>query len=185
MQTIYQLHTPLSRNQLSELRCGDFVELTGVIYTARDAAHARMAYALSEDMPLPFDIAGQVIYYAGPAPAKPGMPIGSCGPTTAGRMDIFTPDLLDCGLMGMLGKGPRSKNVVDARVEHGAVYFAAVGGAAAITAKCITSADVIAYEDLGPEAIRRLEVVRYPCIVAIDSLGKSIYEEGPAKYKRN
>ena len=155
---------------------GDLVEISGTIYTARDAAHKRLVEALEAGEPLPLPLQDAIIYYAGPSPARPSKVIGSCGPTTSGRMDAYTPILLDQGLLGMIGKGPRSQEVIDAMKATGAVYFAAVGGAAALTAQSITEAEVIAYEDLGPEAIRRLTVVNYPCIVAIDSLGTSIYD---------
>lgn len=181
--SVISLQTPLSSQDLTSLRCGDMVELSGVIYTARDAAHARLVEAMQGKDGLPFDLVGQTIYYAGPSPAKPGAVIGSCGPTTSGRMDAFTPALLDAGLVAMIGKGPRSEAVVNAMKEHGAVYFAAVGGAAALTALCIKQAEIVAYEDLGPEAIRRLVVEAYPCVVAIDSRGTSIYETGPASYR--
>ena len=184
MSSTISLAMPADTKTLSALRCGDVVELSGVIYTARDAAHARFISCLESNRQLPFDPENQFIYYAGPTPAKPGNVIGSCGPTTAGRMDPYTPALLQAGIIGMVGKGPRSQDVVEAIAEHGAVYFAAVGGAAALCAKTIRSSETIAYEDLGPEAVRRLVVERYPCIVAVDSGGNSIYEQGPAKYRR-
>lgn len=182
MSSAMRIPAPYDADIYANLRCGDIVEMTGTIYTARDAAHARMLSALQAGETLPFDIAGQIIYYAGPTPAKPGRPIGSCGPTTAGRMDAFTPTLLAAGLKGMIGKGPRSTEVVEAMVAQGAVYFASVGGAAAYTARCITAAEVIAYDDLGPEAIRKLEVVNYPCIVAIDAHGNNLFTSGPEQY---
>ena len=178
--------TPLAREQVESLRCGDVVQISGVLYTARDAAHARFEEALEANEPLPIDLAGQVIYYAGPTPAPPGRVIGSCGPTTSGRMDRYTPRLIrECGLAGMVGKGPRSAEVVQAMVEAGAVYFAAVGGAAALIAKSVQECQVVAYDDLGPEAVRRLVVAGYPCVVAIDASGNSIYEQGPAAYRRS
>ena len=181
---VKRVTTPLTDEAIEGLRCGDMVSLTGVIYTARDAAHARMAASLDAGEPLPADLAGQVIYYAGPTPAKPGAVIGSCGPTTSGRMDAFTPQLLrQAGLAGMVGKGPRSPEVVEAIVANHAVYFASIGGAAAVIAASVKECEVIAYEDLGPEAVRRLVVEDYPCIVAVDCHGTSIYEQGPARWR--
>ena len=181
---VKRVTTPLSREAIEGLRCGDMVSLSGVIYTARDAAHARMAASLDAGEPLPADLAGQVIYYAGPTPAKPGAVIGSCGPTTSGRMDAFTPQLLrQAGLAGMVGKGPRSPEVMEAIVANHAVYFASIGGAAAVIAASVRECEVIAYEDLGPEAVRRLVVEDYPCIVAVDCHGTSIYEQGPARWR--
>ena len=151
MQNAVQVSTPLAAADVAALRCGDIVNLSGVIFTARDAAHARFIQALDEGRPLPVDLAGQVVYYAGPTPAPPGRVIGSCGPTTSGRMDAFTPRLVrECGLAGMVGKGPRSPEVVAAMVQAGAVYFAAVGGAAALIARSVQECQVVAYEDLGP-----------------------------------
>ena len=152
------------------------VYISGTIYTARDAAHKRMAQALAEGQKLPLDVRGNVIYYMGPSPAREGRPIGSAGPTTASRMDRYAPDLLDLGLSGMIGKGKRSQQVIDAMVRNGAVYFAAIGGAGALLSKAIVSSEVIAYEDLGTEAIRRLEVRDFPAIVVIDSDGNNLYE---------
>ena len=181
---VKRVTTPLTDEAIEGLRCGDMVSLSGVIYTARDAAHARMAASLDAGEPLPADLKGQVIYYAGPTPAKPGAVIGSCGPTTSGRMDAFTPQLLrQAGLAGMVGKGPRSPEVIDAIVEQHAVYFASIGGAAAVIAASVRECEVIAYEDLGPEAVRRLVVEDYPCIVAVDCHGTSIYEQGPARWR--
>ena len=178
MNRLVHLSEPYSHEAISDLRMGDMVEITGTIYTARDAAHKRLIEALNAGRDLPFALMGSIIYYAGPSPAKPGKVIGSCGPTTSGRMDAYTPALLESGLIGMIGKGPRSPEVIDAMKKYGAVYFAAVGGAAALTAQSIVEAEIVAYEDLGPEAIRRLKVVNYPCVVAIDSYGHNIYEEG-------
>jgi len=160
---------------LERLRAGDSVLLSGVVYTARDAAHARLAALLAEGKPLPVDLAGQVIYYVGPTPAKPGQVIGSAGPTTAGRMDSFTPALLAAGLKGMIGKGLRNQSVREAIVQHKAVYFAATGGAAALLAKRIVSCEVVAYEDLGCEAIHRLEVRDLPLVVINDCAGGDFY----------
>ncbi len=168
---------PLTDEEIRDLTVGDMVFLTGTIYTARDAAHKRMAQTLKEGGKLPFDLTGNVIYYMGPSPAREGKVIGAAGPTTAGRMDSYTPQLLDLGLKGMIGKGRRSKEVHEAIVRNGAVYFAAIGGAGALLSRCITSAEVIAYDDLGTEAIRRLTVKDFPAIVVIDSTGKDLYDE--------
>jgi len=172
----YQISAPLDKKTISQLKAGDMVYISGTIYTARDAAHKRMAQALAEGQKLPLDVRGNVIYYMGPSPAREGRPIGSAGPTTASRMDRYAPDLLDLGLSGMIGKGKRSQPVIDAMVRNGAVYFAAIGGAGALLSKAIVSSEVIAYEDLGTEAIRRLEVRDFPAIVVIDSDGNNLYE---------
>jgi fumarate hydratase subunit beta len=176
------LRTPLKIKDLEKLTSGDKVIINGKIYTARDAAHKRLIQLLEDGKPLPFEIMGQIIYYVGPTPEKPGEVIGSAGPTTSGRMDPYTPILLDAGLRGMIGKGQRSKEVIDAIVRNKAVYFAATGGAGVILAKSIKKSRIIAYEDLGPEAIREINVKNFPCIVAIDTKGRSLYEEGPKKY---
>jgi len=168
---------PLSKEVAKSLKSGDYVYLTGVIYTARDAAHKRMYEALMEGKELPLDIKGNTIYYMGPSPAREGRPIGSAGPTTATRMDKYAPKLLDLGLIGMIGKGKRRQEVKDAIVRNGAVYFAAVGGAGALLSKCIKKSTVIAYDDLGTEAIRELYVEDFPVIVVIDSEGNDLYEE--------
>ena len=173
---------PVVKEEIQDLRAGDYVYLTGVIYTARDAAHKRMDEALSERKELPLDIKNQMIYYMGPSPAREGRPIGSAGPTTASRMDKYAPRLLDLGLGGMIGKGKRSQAVQDAIVRNKAVYFAAVGGAGALLSKCIKRADVIAYDDLGTEAIRRLEIEDLPAIVVIDSEGNNLYETAVKEY---
>lgn len=173
---------PVVKEEIQDLRAGDYVYLTGVIYTARDAAHKRMDEALSEGKELPLDIKNQMIYYMGPSPAREGRPIGSAGPTTASRMDKYAPRLLDLGLGGMIGKGKRSQAVRDAIVRNKAVYFAAVGGAGALLPKCIKKADVIAYDDLGTEAIRRLEIEDLPAIVVIDSEGNNLYETAVKEY---
>ncbi len=167
---------PLSDTDAKTLRAGDYVYLTGTIYTARDAAHKRMADMLAKGGELPISMQNTVIYYMGPSPAREGRVIGSAGPTTASRMDKYTPDLLDLGLKGMIGKGRRSKEVIDAIVRNGAVYFAAIGGAGALLSKCIKSSEVLAYDDLGTEAIRRLEVENFPVIVVIDSTGTNLYD---------
>ena len=172
----YQISAPLDKKTISQLKAGDMVYISGTIYTARDAAHKRMAQALAEGHKLPLDVQNNVIYYMGPSPAREGRPIGSAGPTTASRMDRYAPDLLDLGLSGMIGKGKRSQQVIDAMVRNGAVYFAAIGGAGALLSKAIVSSEVIAYEDLGTEAIRRLEVRDFPAIVVIDSDGNNLYE---------
>ena len=173
---------PVAKEEIQDLRAGDYVYLTGVIYTARDAAHKRMDEALSERKELPLDIKNQMIYYMGPSPAREGRPIGPAGPTTASRMDKYAPRLLDLGLGGMIGKGKRSQAVQDAIVRNKAVYFAAVGGAGALLSKCIKRADVIAYDDLGTEAIRRLEIEDLPAIVVIDSEGNNLYETAVKEY---
>ena len=180
----YHLTTPLKDEDIAKLKAGDTVKITGVIYTARDAAHARLVKLLEEGKELPIDVKGQVIYYVGPTPAKPGKPIGSAGPTTSYRMDAYAPDLIKVGLKGMIGKGARSKEVKDAMISEKAVYFAAVGGAGALLSKSITSSEVIAYDDLGTEAIRRLTVNNFPVIVVIDAQGNNLYETATKEYCR-
>lgn len=175
---------PLSKEDAMSLRAGDYVYLTGIIYTARDAAHKRMQETLERGEALPIELEGNVIYYMGPSPARAGRPIGSAGPTTASRMDKYAPELLDLGLRGMIGKGKRSQAVKDAMVRNGAVYFAAVGGAGALLSKSITASSVIAYDDLGTEAIRRLEVKDFPVIVVMDSVGNNLYETAVKEYAR-
>lgn len=184
MSTTYNLQTPLSDEDVSLLKIGDRVLLSGTIYTGRDAAHKRLVQLLSDNEELPFDIKGQVIYYVGPTPAPPGKPIGSAGPTTSYRMDPYAPALMDVGLKGMIGKGPRDQAVIDSIIKNKAVYLAAIGGAAVVVAKAIKEAKVIAYEDLGPEAIRELKVENMPCIVANDTSGNDVFKEGIAKYQR-
>ncbi len=169
------IKAPIGPKEAKELRAGDYIYITGTIYTARDAAHKRMQEALDRGEELPFPVKGNIIYYMGPSPAREGRPIGSAGPTTASRMDRYTPALLDLGLGGMIGKGKRSQEVIDAIVRNGSVYFAAVGGAGALLSKCILSSEVIAYEDLGTEAIRRLEVKDFPVVTVIDSQGNNRY----------
>ena len=171
------MNAPLDREEVKTLRAGDYVYISGNIYTARDAAHLRMFQTLDRGEELPIKLEGNVIYYMGPTPARPGRPIGSAGPTTASRMDKYTPRLLDLGLTGMIGKGKRKPEVTNAIVRNGAVFFAAVGGAGALLSKCIKKAEVIAYEDLGTEAIRKLEVENLPVIVVIDSQGNNLYEQ--------
>lgn len=174
------ISVPLAEGAAAELRAGDYVYLTGTIYTARDAAHKRMYEALERGEQLPLEMDNNVIYYMGPSPARPGRPIGSAGPTTSSRMDKYAPTLLDLGLKGMIGKGRRSQAVRDAIVRNGAVYFAAVGGAGALLSRSIVSSEVIAYEDLGTEAIRRLEIKNFPVIVVMDAEGNNLYESGSA-----
>ena len=176
------IQAPDSKEDARSLKAGDYVYLSGTIYTARDAAHKRMKEALDQGQKLPFDLKGSVIYYMGPSPAREGRPIGSAGPTTASRMDKYTPELLDLGLGAMIGKGKRSPAVIDAMVRNGAVYFAAVGGAGALLSKCILSSEIVAYEDLGAEAIRKLEVKNFPVIVVIDSQGNNWYETASKEY---
>lgn len=171
------IKAPLDREEVKTLEAGDYVYITGTVYTARDAAHLRMDQTLDRGEKLPIELEGNVIYYMGPTPAREGRPIGSAGPTTASRMDKYAPRLLDLGLTGMIGKGKRKKEVTDAIVRNGAVFFAAVGGAGALLSKCIKKAEVIAYDDLGTEAIRKLEVENLPVIVVIDSKGRNLYEE--------
>lgn len=178
------INVPISREDAGSLRAGDYVYLTGTIYTARDAAHKRMQDTLDAGNALPIQMEGNVIYYMGPSPAREGRPIGSAGPTTASRMDKYAPKLLDLGLGAMIGKGKRSQAVIDAIVRNGSVYFAAVGGAGALLSKCITSSEVIAYDDLGTEAIRRLEVEHFPVIVVIDCEGNNLYETAVKEYAR-
>ena len=179
-----RLTTPLSDADVEGLTAGDQVLLTGFVYTARDAAHARLAELVARGEALPFDVRGQVIYFVGPTPAPPGRPIGSAGPTTSYRMDSYSPTLVALGLKGMIGKGKRSAEVVDALKTHRAVYFGATGGAAALIAKCIVSSELVAYEELGPEAIRRLEVVDFPATVINDCRGGDAYAEGRKKYQK-
>lgn len=174
---------PFDKDTVKELKAGDYVYLTGTIYTARDAAHKRMYEALQKGETLPFDIEGNVIYYMGPSPAREGRPIGSAGPTTASRMDKYTPALLDLGMRGMIGKGRRTEAVRESMMKNQAVYFAAVGGAGALLSKSITQAEVIAYEDLGTEAIRRLEVKDFPVIVVMDCEGNNLYDMAIEQYK--
>jgi fumarate hydratase subunit beta len=174
---------PLDDEILKDLRAGDNLLLTGVIYVARDAAHKRMVEALAQDKPLPFDIKGATVYYMGPSPARPGRVIGSAGPTTSGRMDAYAPRLMAEGLKGMIGKGLRSKIVKDAMIKHKAVYLGAIGGAGAIISKSIKKAEVIAYEELGAEEIRCLEVEDFPVTVVNDIYGGDLYEEGKVKYQ--
>ncbi len=176
------LEAPVSTEQARRLVAGDTVSINGVIYTARDAAHKRLIELVKKGEPLPINVRGQMIYYVGPAPARPGQAVGSAGPTTSGRMDAYTPQLLELGLKVMIGKGQRSAEVIEAMKRHGAVYLAAVGGAAALISKRIKKAEVVAYEDLGPEAIHEFHVEDFPAIVVIDSYGTNLYETEPPKY---
>lgn len=175
---------PINKEELAELKAGDYVYITGTIYTARDAAHKRMQETLDRGEPLPIELENNLIYYMGPSPAREGRPIGSAGPTTASRMDKYAPQLMDLGLAGMIGKGKRSKAVLDAIVRNGAVYFAAVGGAGALLSKSITASEVVAYEDLGTEAIRKLEVKDFPVIVVVDKDGNNLYETAIKEFCR-
>lgn len=179
-----ELRIPLNKKDLEKIKAGDKVYLTGTIYTARDAAHARLFNLINKNQKLPIPLEGQVIYYVGPTPEKPGQVIGSAGPTTSYRMDSFAPTLLKYGLKGMIGKGARSKAVKDAIKEYKGVYFAAVGGTAALISKSIKKSELIAYQELGPEAIRKLEVEKLPVILINDIYGNDLYEDGVKKYKR-
>lgn len=179
-----KIQVPLLKEDIDELRAGDYVYLTGIIYTARDAAHKRMYDSMKKGEELPIELNGNVLYYLGPSPAREGQVIGSAGPTTSSRMDKYTPDMLDAGLKGMVGKGKRSKEVIEAMKRNGAVYFAAVGGAGALLAQCIKEAEVVAYDDLGTEAIRRLHIEDLPVIVVIDKEGNNLYETATEKWVR-
>jgi len=182
---VKKVKLPLTDDTLEDLKSGDNILLTGVMYVARDAAHKRMVEALDQGKPLPFDIKGQTVYFMGPSPAKPGQPIGSAGPTTSGRMDSYSPRLISEGLKGMIGKGMRSQAVKDAMKEYKAVYLAAVGGAGALISKSIKKAEVVAYEELGAEAVLRMEVEDFPATVINDIYGGDLYEEGKARYRKS
>jgi len=184
MEKVKKITTPLTNEVVQELKAGDNVSISGFIYTGRDAAHKRLIELLKEGKELPIEIEGQVIYYVGPAPTPPGYKCGSAGPTTSYRMDPYTPALLDLGLKGMIGKGLRSKEVVESMKKNGAIYFAAIGGVAAMIAKGIKSSEVVAYEDLGPEAIHKYYVEDFPAIVCIDAQGNNLYETEPPKYAK-
>lgn len=173
---------PINKEELAKLQAGDYVYITGTIYTARDAAHKRMQETLDKGEELPIELKDNLIYYMGPSPAREGRPIGSAGPTTASRMDKYAPQLMDLGLAGMIGKGKRSQAVADAIVRNGAVYFAAVGGAGALLSKSILKSEVVAYDDLGTEAIRKLEVKDFPVIVVMDKDGNNLYETAIKEY---
>lgn len=179
-----EITPPLDKNVIRNLKAGESVLISGIIYTARDAAHKRMYDDYEKGINFPFNLKGQIIYYAGPCPAKPGEVIGSCGPTTSGRMDKYTPLILDNGLGAMLGKGARSEEVVDAIKRNESVYLGAIGGAGALIAESIKEAEVIAYPELGTEAVRKLRVEKLPCVVLIDSEGNNLYEEGQKKYRK-
>jgi len=184
MENRVHIEAPLDKSTIANLRAGDSVLISGVVFTARDAAHRRMVDALARGERLPVDWRDQVVYYVGPCPARPGEVIGSAGPTTSGRVDAYTPQLLGLGLKGMIGKGERSPEVVAAMVKRGAVYFAAIGGLGALIADRIRKADVVAYPDLGPEAIYRLELQDLPAVGAIDACGNNLYHEGRNRYRR-
>ncbi len=177
------INTPITESVTKKLKSGDYVYLTGTIYTARDAAHKRMAEALDKGENLPIDIENAVIYYMGPSPARSGQIIGSAGPTTASRMDKYTPRLLDLGQKGMIGKGKRSREVIEAIIRNKAVYFAAVGGAGAMISKCVKKSEIVCYDDLGTEAVRRLEVENFPMVVVIDTEGNNLYETAIEQYQ--
>jgi fumarate hydratase subunit beta len=180
-----KITTPLTDAVVKDLKAGDSVLITGIIYTGRDSAHKRLIDALNAKEPLPVDLKGQIIYYVGPAPAKPGYPIGPAGPTTSGRMDPYTPALLEYGMKGMIGKGNRAPEVIDALKKYTGVYFAAVGGAAALIAKRIKKCETVAYADLGPEAVMKLTVEDFPVVVVNDCYGNDLYEEGMKKYRKS
>ena len=182
MDMIKKVTAPLTKEQLKDLHSGDDVLITGVIYTARDAAHKRLCELLAQGKELPFDVKDSIIYYVGPTPAKEGQAIGSAGPTTSYRMDAYSPAMIAAGQTGMIGKGKRGPEVIEAMKQHGAVYFGAIGGAGAYLSRCIKKAEVVCYEDLGSEAVRRLEVVDFPAFVIIDSEGNNLYETGRKAY---
>lgn len=185
LQKAIKIRTPLSEKAARSLRAGDLVSISGIIYTGRDAAHKKLCDALSKNKKLPLKLEGEIIYFVGPCPARPGKPIGSAGPTTSYRMDAYSPALiLKMGLRGMIGKGQRSRTVVDAMKKKGAVYFAATGGAGALLADTVKKAEAVLYRKLGPEAVYRLEVEDFPAVVAVDTEGNDLYETGPAKYRK-
>ncbi|AFQ46067.1 Fe-S-containing hydro-lyase [Desulfosporosinus meridiei] len=184
MNGIIRIEAPLTQEKLRFLKVGDNVLINGVIYTGRDAAHKKMVESIERGEELPFDVQDQIIYFVGPTPAKEGQVIGSAGPTTSGRMDAYSPKLISRGLTGMIGKGLRSPEVIEAMKKHGAIYFGAIGGAGALIAKRIVSAEVIAYPELGPEAVRRLVVKDFPVMVIIDHEGNNLYDLGKAQYRR-
>ncbi len=183
MKTHY-INTPLKLKDITSMRTGDRVFITGTVYAMRDEAHKRFIYKIIKDEPLPFELKGQIIYYTGPAPAPEGKPIGSAGPTSSYRMDTYTPQLLEKGLKATIGKGPRDKSVVESMVRRRAVYLVAVGGAAVVISRSVKSSEVIAFEELGHEAVRKLEVENFPCIVANDIYGNDIFTEGVEKWKK-
>ena len=179
-----KIKLPITENDIKDLKAGDSVLLSGTIITGRDAAHKRFFELIEQNKLLPIDVSGELIYYVGPAPAKPGYAVGPAGPTSSYRMDKYAPALLDLGLKGMIGKGARNKDVIDAIVKNKAVYFVAIGGAAALIAQSIKEEKILCYEDLGTEAVRRYTVEDFPCIVAIDSYGNNVYETEPPKYRK-
>ncbi len=179
-----KIEAPLNGDKLRSLKAGDSCLISGTVYAARDAAHKRLCELISAGKPLPFEVKGSIIYFVGPTPAKPNEVIGSAGPTTSYRMDAYSPALIKCGLTGMIGKGKRSDEVVESMKKYGAVYFGAIGGCGALLSNCIKSSQIIAYEDLGAEAIRRLVVKDFPAVVVIDSYGNNLYETGPNEYLR-
>jgi len=179
---IIQLNTPLTHQSIQSLKAGDMVELTGSVYTARDAAHQKLTELILAGEKLPFELKDQIIYYAGPCPAPEGRVIGSAGPTTSGRMDKYAPRLIEMGLTGMIGKGQRNAAVVEAMRRYGAVYFGAVGGAGALISKCVASSELIAFSELGTEAVRKLSVVKFPAVVVIDQYGNNLYDSGRKQY---
>ena len=185
MDKVFHLETPISAEDVSSLKSGDRVSISGTVYTARDAAHRRLFELIEAGKELPIPVDGQIIYYVGPSPPPPGRPIGAAGPTTSYRMDPFAPKLLELGLRGMIGKGKRSKEVRDAMVRYKGVYMAAIGGAGALMARAVKAARVVAYEDLGPEAIRELTVENLPVIVVNDTFGNDLYVEGREKYQKD
>ena len=180
---VRNITSPLDMQVIEKLRTGDQVLISGTLYVARDAAHKRLVEALDKGEKLPFEVEGQTVYYMGPSPAKPGKVIGAAGPTTSGRMDAYAPRLMESGLKGMIGKGARNQDVKDALKEHKAIYFAGIGGAGALISQCIKEAEVVAYDDLGAEALRRLTVENFPATVVNDIYGGDLYEEGKAKYQ--
>jgi fumarate hydratase subunit beta len=180
---VRQISTPLTKDIIQTLKAGDMINISGTIYTARDAAHKKIIGLIEEGKPLPFDLKDQIIYYVGPCPSPPGKAIGSCGPTTSGRMDAYTPRLIELGLGGMIGKGLRSRDVIESMIKNKAVYFGAIGGVAALIAGTITSQEVICFPELGPESIRKLTVNNFPVIVVIDSNGNNLYEIGKSRFR--
>lgn len=184
MGDIIKINTPLTKETVKRLRAGDAVEISGTVYAARDAAHKKLIVLLNEGKQFPFDIRDQIIYYVGPCPAGPGCVIGSAGPTTSGRMDAYAPELIRLGLTGMIGKGLRNSQVTDAMVRYGAIYFGATGGAGALLSKCIIAEEIIAFPELGTEALRKLTVRNFPATVVIDSQGNDLYRIGREKYKK-
>ena len=184
MNKVIKITTPLSDEVVNSLKSGDQVSINGILYTARDAAHKRLIDLLDKGEKLPFDVKGQIIYYVGPTPPKPGAIIGSAGPTTSYRMDPYAPRLMEIGMKGMIGKGNRDQSVIDAMVKYKSIYFAAIGGAGALVARSIKKVEIIAYEDLGPEAIRKMEVEDFQAVVVNDISGNDVYKEGMNKYKK-